>query len=148
MNDNNKFATPVEGETYEGEVSKVADYGIFVKTTAGFSGLCHISEIFEERTYTDLNMVFKSGDKVTVKVIKYDAELRRTNFSMKGIDQSPEVKESMMNAPKREYVPRAPREGGYNNDRGSSNGGGYKPRGGYNRDNNRNSYNDDASMAE
>ena len=59
------------GETYEGEVVKIMDFGAFVKLTPNKDGLVHISEVKKER----INKVedhLKVGEIVKVKLLKID----------------------------------------------------------------------------
>jgi polyribonucleotide nucleotidyltransferase len=59
------------GETYEGEVVKIMDFGAFVKLTPNKDGLVHISEIKKERV-EKVSDHLKVGDTVTVKLLKID----------------------------------------------------------------------------
>ena len=59
------------GESYEGEVVKIMDFGAFVKLTPNKDGLVHISEIKKERV-EKVSDHLKVGDTVTVKLLKID----------------------------------------------------------------------------
>jgi polyribonucleotide nucleotidyltransferase len=56
------------GKIYEGKITSVVPFGIFVEILPGKEGLCHISEFDTQRT-NDLNAVVKVGDNVRVKVM-------------------------------------------------------------------------------
>ncbi|CCB90450.1 polyribonucleotide nucleotidyltransferase [Waddlia chondrophila 2032/99] len=56
------------GKVYEGKITSVVPFGIFVEILPGKEGLCHISEFDTQRT-NDLNEVVKVGDNVRVKVM-------------------------------------------------------------------------------
>lgn len=56
------------GKIYEGKITSVVPFGIFVEILPGKEGLCHISEFDTQRT-KDLNEVVKVGDNVRVKVM-------------------------------------------------------------------------------
>ncbi len=56
------------GKIYEGKITSVVPFGIFVEILPGKEGLCHISEFDTQRT-NDLNEVVKVGDNVRVKVM-------------------------------------------------------------------------------
>ncbi len=56
------------GKIYEGKITSVVPFGIFVEILPGKEGLCHISEFDTQRT-KDLNDVVKVGDNVRVKVM-------------------------------------------------------------------------------
>jgi len=64
-------ATPEVGETYDGVVTKLMDFGAFVEILPGKEGLLHISQIDNKRV-EKVSDYFKPGDKVTVKVIKVE----------------------------------------------------------------------------
>ncbi len=73
---------PKVGDVMKGEVVRLMDFGAFVKITPNKDGLVHISEIKRERVdkVTDcLNI----GDKVDVKIIKYDSG--KISLSMKAL---------------------------------------------------------------
>jgi polyribonucleotide nucleotidyltransferase len=67
---NNIIAEPEIGQTYEGTVSKIADFGAFVDFL-NTTGLLHISEL-EHKRVEKVTDVVNVGDKVTVKVLGVD----------------------------------------------------------------------------
>jgi len=79
-------AEPEVGEIYEGVVSGVKDFGLFVKIMKNFESLVHISEITGERIKKIEDAGFKEGDKVFVRYMGADKR-GKTRFSMVGIDQ-------------------------------------------------------------
>ncbi|KAG2774744.1 rRNA biogenesis protein [Phytophthora cactorum] len=77
-----KWSDLKEGLTVKGTITKVQAYGVFVrieKTT--ISGLCHISEIADEKVTQPLDQIFSEGDYVKAKVLK--VEDRRVSFGLK-----------------------------------------------------------------
>ena len=70
-----------EGETLNGTVTRVMDFGAFVDL-GGVEGLIPAREVAWERV-EDLNTVLKSGDAVTVKVMHIDREAGRISLSRK-----------------------------------------------------------------
>lgn len=59
------------GEIYDGEVTRVEDYGAFVKLFGNCEGLCHVSRLgwgFIDRAQD----VVKVGDKLKVRVVEID----------------------------------------------------------------------------
>jgi polyribonucleotide nucleotidyltransferase len=64
-------ATPEVGETYDGVVTKIMDFGAFVEILPGKEGLLHISQIDNKRV-NKVTDYFKEGDKVTVKLLKIE----------------------------------------------------------------------------
>ncbi len=72
------------GDTYEGVVDKVEDYGIFVKFNNSKSGLVHVSELRNDFV-KDVSALYKRGDKVKVKLIGID-NMGRLKLSIKQIN--------------------------------------------------------------
>ncbi len=111
---------PKYGEIYEGLVSRVEGYGVFVKIMGGFKeGLCHISNMHTDRVAHPED-ICTVGDTVYVELKAI--EQGKINLSMKGIPGNPEHKPDP-NRPKEEA-----RSGGrndrYDNNRGRDNRGG------------------------
>jgi len=72
------------GERFEGEVTRVLDFGAFVKIGRNTEGLVHISEIAPSRIER-VSDVLAVGDRVPV-VIKNIDEKERINLSIKAAD--------------------------------------------------------------
>ena len=79
-------AEPEVGEIYEGEVSGIKDFGLFVKILKNFESMVHISEITGERLNKIEDAKIKEGDKVFVRYLGTDKR-GKTRMSMVGIDQ-------------------------------------------------------------
>ncbi|HSW73327.1 MAG TPA: polyribonucleotide nucleotidyltransferase [Chlamydiales bacterium] len=56
------------GQIYNGTITSIVQFGLFVELVGGKEGLCHISEISHKRV-NNLNDLYKVGDKIEVKVI-------------------------------------------------------------------------------
>ncbi len=69
------------GDSAEGVVVKIMEFGAFVKIGSDTEGLVHISEIAPFRV-EKVSDIIKEGDMVPVKIIKKD-ERGRLNFSIK-----------------------------------------------------------------
>lgn len=77
-----KFKDLKEGMTVKGTITKVQTYGVFVKIEKStISGLCHISEIADEKVTQALDQVFSEGDYVKAKILKI--EDLRVSFGLK-----------------------------------------------------------------
>ncbi len=61
-------ASPVPGEIYLGTVAKVAEFGAFVTILPNVDGLCHISELSDERVERTEDVV-REGDVIIVKCL-------------------------------------------------------------------------------
>jgi rRNA biogenesis protein RRP5 len=72
------------GDIVTAKVAKVQDFGVFivVDNSENVRGLCHRSEIAEQRVQ-DATKLFSEGDVVKAKVLKIDPTQRRINFGMK-----------------------------------------------------------------
>ena len=70
-----------EGETLNGTVTRVMDFGAFVDL-GGVEGLIPAREVAWERV-EDLNTILKAGDAVTVKVMHVDREEGKVSLSRK-----------------------------------------------------------------
>lgn len=80
------IAEPEVGVIYEGSVSGVKDFGLFVKFMGDNESLVHISEITGERLKTIADAKLKEGDHVWVKFMGRDNR-GKTRLSMVNIDQ-------------------------------------------------------------
>lgn len=80
---------PVVGQTYEGTVASIMEYGAFVDIAPNVSGLVHVSEISDEYV-KDVNKFLQVGDKVTVKVLEKD-KMGRLKFSIKQVGKPEKV---------------------------------------------------------
>ena len=86
---NGLVAVPVVGETYEGTVKSIKEFGAFVEFLPKKEGLLHISEISWKRLET-MNGVFKEGDKVKVKLLDVDPKTGKFKLSRKVLLPKPE----------------------------------------------------------
>jgi small subunit ribosomal protein S1 len=64
------------GDVVEGEITRVEDFGAFVKLADGFEGLCHAADLSIERV-TDARTVIQAGEKVKMIVHHIDPRQRR-----------------------------------------------------------------------
>jgi small subunit ribosomal protein S1 len=70
------------GDLVRGKVTRLADFGAFIEIEEGIEGLCHVSELSEERL-THPQERFAVGDEVTAKIIKLDTPERKIGLSIK-----------------------------------------------------------------
>ncbi|MEM9439873.1 MAG: polyribonucleotide nucleotidyltransferase, partial [Pseudomonadota bacterium] len=105
-------SSPEVGQIYTGKVVRVVDFGAFVNILGQTDGLCHISELKNERV-AKVTDVVNEGDQVKVKVLAID-DRGKIKLSMRVVDQ--ETGEEL------EAQPRPPRQegdgGGDRGDRG------------------------------
>ena len=70
-----------EGQTLKGVVTRLADYGAFVRVLDRIEGLVHVSELAEYRVHLPEEVVIP-GDEVMVKVLRIDRRRRRVDLSV------------------------------------------------------------------
>lgn len=61
------------GSVFQGKISKITDFGIFVSLVPGKDGLIHISSIDRSKRET-LETLYKHGDPLDVVVVSVDFE--------------------------------------------------------------------------
>ncbi|HEX4336226.1 MAG TPA: 30S ribosomal protein S1 [Polyangiaceae bacterium] len=76
-----------EGMVLDGVIKNLTEYGAFVDL-GGIDGLLHITDMSWGRV-NHPSEVFKVGDKVTVKVLKYNAETERVSLGLKQTQEDP-----------------------------------------------------------
>mgnify|MGYP000889985504 CR=1 FL=1 len=77
------------GSTVKGTVSRIAQFGAFVRLEPGVEGLIHISELAHHRVVAVKNHV-KEGDEVEAKVLSVDGEGQKMGLSLKALVQAPQ----------------------------------------------------------
>ncbi|MCL2357404.1 MAG: 30S ribosomal protein S1 [Defluviitaleaceae bacterium] len=75
------------GQTIEGTVSRLADFGAFVDL-GGIDGLVHVSEVSWKRVKKPSD-VLSVGDKVVVTVVAIDPEKNKISLTMKDLASDP-----------------------------------------------------------
>ncbi|MEO5889718.1 MAG: polyribonucleotide nucleotidyltransferase [Ferruginibacter sp.] len=84
------IAVPVVGDTYEGTVKSIKEFGAFVEFLPKKEGLLHISEISWKRLET-MEGIFKEGDRVKVKLLEIDQRTGKFKLSRKALMPKPET---------------------------------------------------------
>lgn len=74
------------GDTYDGTIVKIMDFGAFVNLKPGKDGFLHISEIKDSRV-ENIHDEIENGQKVTVKVVQIDQQ-NRIKLSLKDVKQA------------------------------------------------------------
>jgi small subunit ribosomal protein S1 len=83
------LSTLAEGQTINGIVKNLTDYGAFVDL-GGIDGLLHITDISWSRINHPSEAI-KIGEKLDVKIIKYDQEQKKVSLGMKQLIEDPWV---------------------------------------------------------
>ncbi len=79
----------VAGAIVKGEVTKVANFGVFVKLEEGLEGLLHVSELADHKVENPEDIV-KPGEELEVKVLRVDTDERKIGLSLKRVQWAAE----------------------------------------------------------
>ncbi len=70
------------GTSFEGQITKVTNFGIFVEIEKDIEGLVHVSEI-DPNLSKNLESHFKAGDKIKIRISKVDPQQHRIALTTK-----------------------------------------------------------------
>lgn len=71
------------GQTIQGVITHVANFGAFTRIEEGLEGLIHVSELAEGDFLHPRNVV-QEGDIVTARILNIDSKRRRMGLSLRG----------------------------------------------------------------
>ena len=77
------------GEIHSGEVTKIMDYGCFIKIEDGIEGLIHNSELDWTNRNIKPSKVLSVSQKIKFKIINIDKETKRISLSYKATLENP-----------------------------------------------------------
>ena len=77
-----------QGDIIEGTVTKIVNFGAFVRVREGLEGLIHISELSHQRVAHPGDVVHE-GQRLKLKVISLDSERHRLGLSLKQAEEAP-----------------------------------------------------------
>ena len=77
------------GEIYDGECTKLMDYGVFVKLEEGVEGLIHNSELSWSNRNIQPSKVLSVSQNIKVKIVNIDKEAKRISLSYKATLDNP-----------------------------------------------------------
>ena len=77
------------GEIYEGEVTKLMEYGAFINLEPGIEGLVHSSELDHKNRNVKPNKVLSVSQKIKFKIVSIDKETKRISLSYKATLENP-----------------------------------------------------------
>ncbi len=77
------------GEIYEGTISKIVDYGVFVSISPHVEGLCHTSEMDWTNKNVKPGKIFSVSQKASFKIVSVDKETKRISLSYKATLENP-----------------------------------------------------------
>ena len=77
------------GESYEGQVIKIMDYGCFVKLEDGIEGLIHNSELDWTNRNIKPSKIISIGQNINFKIVNIDKDTKRISLSHKSTLPNP-----------------------------------------------------------
>jgi small subunit ribosomal protein S1 len=95
------------GATVRGTVSRIAQFGAFVKLEPGVEGLVHISELATRRIRSVADVV-KEGEQVECRVLAIDPHEQKLALSIKALAPPPAAKHAASEPEPEEAEPEAP----------------------------------------
>ena len=81
------------GSKVKGTVSKIADFGAFVKLEPGVEGMIHISELDHGRVRR-VSDILNDGQETEAQVLSVDAKAQRIGLSLKALKEPPPKEEA------------------------------------------------------
>lgn len=82
-------ATHKPGDTVRGKVSRFTSFGVFVELGEGLEGLCHISELAEERVEKPEDIV-QIGQEMDFKILRIENEDQKIGLSYRAVGKDDE----------------------------------------------------------
>jgi small subunit ribosomal protein S1 len=82
-----------EGQIVDGVIKNITDYGAFIDL-GGIDGLLHVTDMSWGRV-NHPSELFRVGDEIKVRVLKFDAETERVSLGLKQIQPDPWVDAAM-----------------------------------------------------
>ena len=76
------------GDVIDGTVTKIVNFGAFVRVRDGLEGLIHISELSHQRVAHPGDVVHE-GQTLKLKIISLDSERHRLGLSLKQAEEPP-----------------------------------------------------------
>jgi small subunit ribosomal protein S1 len=76
------------GDVIDGTVTKIVNFGAFVRVRDGLEGLIHISELSHQRVAHPADVVHE-GQRLRLKIISLDSERHRLGLSLKQAEEPP-----------------------------------------------------------
>ncbi len=78
-----------KGKKYDGSVTKLTNFGGFIRLEDGIEGLLHVSELSWTKRISHPKEVLKVGDRVEVMVLDYDLDKKTVSLGLKQVLPNP-----------------------------------------------------------
>lgn len=82
-------ATHRPGDVVKGKVSRFTSFGIFVELEEGLEGLCHISELSDERVES-AEQVAQLGEEMEFKILRIEPDEQKIGLSFRAVGKDDE----------------------------------------------------------
>ncbi len=85
------FQTYKVGDVVRGKIARFANFGAFIELEGGIEGLCHISELSDQRI-EKAEAAFQVGQELSFKILKLDESQKKIGLSARAVgkEQDPE----------------------------------------------------------
>lgn len=90
----NFIKTHKAGDVVKGKISRFAGFGVFVEIADELEGLCHISELSDERI-EDAESVFSVGQEVDFKILRIEHDAQKIGLSARAVGKDDEPVEEI-----------------------------------------------------
>ncbi|MEL7060329.1 MAG: 30S ribosomal protein S1, partial [Acidobacteriota bacterium] len=77
------------GDTIDGKIVNVTDFGLFIDVYQGLEGLAHVSEI--DLPGGRLEDIYRAGDWVSARILRIEEEEKKVGLTMRGVPQPDEA---------------------------------------------------------
>jgi small subunit ribosomal protein S1 len=95
------------GDEIVGTVSKITDFGLFVRVADGVEALAHVSEIRRDPK-VKLDKTFKVGDPIRARIIKIDPHEKKIGLTTKDVEPLSAEESAQLSGVTAEATPPAP----------------------------------------
>jgi len=95
------------GDEIVGTVSKITDFGLFVRVADGVEALAHVSEIRRDPK-VKLDKAFKVGDPIRARIIKIDPHEKKIGLTTKDVEPLSAEESAQLSGVTAEATPPAP----------------------------------------
>lgn len=92
------------GRKVTGTVTRLTEFGAFVRLEAGIEGLIHISELSHKRVWRASDVV-QEGQEVEVQIVSVDPSNQRIGLSLKALQARPVAEKKVEEQPEEEAAP-------------------------------------------
>lgn len=100
-----QYMLPFVGEVFEGKISSITSFGMFVELDNGIDGLVHMNMMNDDYYFFDeehfllvgrrTGKTYHLGETVTVTLVKADVEKRQIDFVLGEVDNLTQIQEAL-----------------------------------------------------